>query len=103
LYRWSLLKDKSERYCKEDANTMGGEKNYNAAHFIQWDFVNRKPSWDKMDGVMLRNPSANQVILVNINTLKGKVYENGTLVTDENKANALLEKGRTGSMMPTGL
>jgi hypothetical protein len=45
-----------------------------------------------MDGVMLRNPSANQVILVNINTLKGKVYENGALVTDENKANALLEK-----------
>jgi hypothetical protein len=29
------------------------------------------------------------VILVNINTLKGKVYENGALVTDENKTNAL--------------
>jgi hypothetical protein len=27
--------------------------------------------------VRVENPSANQVILVNINTLKGKVYENG--------------------------
>jgi hypothetical protein len=33
--------------------------------------------------VRVENPS--QVILVNINTLKGKVYENGALVTDENK------------------
>jgi hypothetical protein len=28
---------------------MGGEKNYNAAHFIQWDFVNRK-LLGQMDG-----------------------------------------------------
>jgi hypothetical protein len=42
---------------------MGGEKNYNAAHFIQWDFVNRK-LWDKWTGdVRVENPSANQVIL----------------------------------------
>jgi hypothetical protein len=46
-----------------------------------------------MDGdVRVENPSANQVILVNINTLKGKVYENGALVTDENKTNALFSK-----------
>jgi hypothetical protein len=32
--------------------------------------------------------------LVNINTLKGKVYENGTLVQDEIKVNGLLEKGK---------
>jgi hypothetical protein len=48
-----------------------------------------------MDGdVRIENPSANQVILVNINTLKGKVYENGTLVQDETKVNGLLEKGK---------
>jgi hypothetical protein len=48
-----------------------------------------------MDGdVRIENPSANQVILVNINTLKGKVYENGTLVQDETKVNVLLEKGK---------
>jgi hypothetical protein len=31
---------------------MGGEKNYNAAHFIQWDFV-KKTFLGQMDGVML--------------------------------------------------
>jgi hypothetical protein len=69
-------------------------KNYDV-HFIQWDFVNRKLLWNKWTGdVRIENPSANQVILVNINTLKGKVYENGTLVQDETKVNGLLEKGK---------
>jgi len=86
---------KANAIVKEMLTAMGGEKNYNATHFIQWDFVNRKLFWDKWTGdVRVENPSANQVILVNINTLKGKVYENGTLVTDESKANALLEKGK---------
>jgi hypothetical protein len=37
------------------------------------DFVNRKLLWNKWTGdVRIENPSANQVILVNINTLKAK-------------------------------
>jgi hypothetical protein len=53
-------------------------------------FCKQKTFLGQMDGdVRVENPSANQVILVNINTLKGKAYENGALVTDENKANAL--------------
>lgn len=86
---------KATAIVQEMLVAMGGEKNYNAVHFIQWDFVNRKLSWDKWTGdVRIENPSANQVILVNINTLKGKVFENGMVVTDENKVNALLEKGK---------
>jgi outer membrane lipoprotein-sorting protein len=86
---------KANTIVKEMLTAMGGMKNYNATHFIQWDFVNRKLSWDKWTGdVRIENPTANQVILVNINTLKGKVYENGTLVKDEAKANGLLEKGK---------
>jgi hypothetical protein len=35
--------------------------------------------------------------------LKGKVYENGTLVQDEIKVNGLLEKGKhCGLMIPIG-
>jgi hypothetical protein len=45
-------------------------------------FCKRKLLWNKWTGdVRIENPSANQVILVNINTLKGKVYENGTFKT----------------------
>jgi hypothetical protein len=86
---------KANAIVKEMVVAMGGEKNYNATRFIQWDFVNRKLSWDKWTGdVRVENPSANQVVLVNINTMKGKVYENGVQLTDEKKVNALLEKGK---------
>jgi hypothetical protein len=43
------------------------------------------------ENVRSRNPTANQVILVNINTLKGKVYENGVLLKTRLKP-GLLEK-----------
>jgi hypothetical protein len=83
-------KDKAEAIVKEMLIAMGGANNYNNTHFIQWDFVNRKPHG--INGrEFAENPTANQVILVNINTLKGKVYENGVLL-DETKANGLLEK-----------
>jgi hypothetical protein len=60
--------------------TAIGMKNYNATHFIQWDFVRQKIVMDKWTGdVRIENPTANQVILVN-KYPKGKVYENGTLV-----------------------
>ena len=86
---------KAEAIVKEMLIAMGGANNYNNTHFIQWDFVNRKLSWDKWTGnVRVENPTANQVILVNINTLKGKVYENGVLLADETKANGLLEKAK---------
>ena len=86
---------KADAIVKEMLTAMGGINNYNNTHFIEWDFVNRKLFWDKWTGdVRVENPTANQVILVNINTLKGKVYENGILVKDETKANGLLEKGK---------
>jgi len=86
---------KANAIVKEMLTAMGGMKNYNSTQFIQWDFVNRKLSWNKWTGdVRVENPSAKQVILVNINTLKGKVYENGVLVNDEAKAKELLEKGK---------
>ena len=62
---------KAAAIVQEMLTAMGGMKNYNATHFIQWDFVNRKLSWDKWTGdVRVENPSANQVVLVNINTMK---------------------------------
>jgi hypothetical protein len=86
---------KANAIVKEMLTAMGGTKNYDNTHFIQWDFVNRTLSWNKWTGdVRVENPSANQVILLNINTLKGKVYENGALVKEEKKANYLLETAK---------
>jgi hypothetical protein len=45
------------------------------------EFVGRKLCWDKWTGdVRVENPAAKQTILLNINTLKGKAYENGVLL-----------------------
>lgn len=86
---------KADEIVKNMLTAMGGLKNYNKTHFIQWNFVNRKLFWDKWTGnVRIENPTENQVILVNINTLKGKVYENGILVKDQTKVNGLLRKAK---------
>lgn len=86
---------KANAIVKDMLDAMGGIKNYNNIHFIQWEFVNRKLYWDKWTGdVRVENPEANQTILVNINTLKGKVFENGVLVEDAKKSNELLIKAK---------
>jgi len=88
---------------QEEANTivkemqvaMGGIKNYNNIKFIQWDFGKRKLFWNKWTGdVRIENPEANQVVFVNINTLKGKAYENGSLIEDDKKVNKLLQQAK---------
>jgi hypothetical protein len=87
--------EKANAIVNEMLDAMGGIKNYNNTHFIQWEFVKRKLYWDKWSGdVRVENPEANQTILININTLKGKVYENGVLVEDTKKANELLIKAK---------
>lgn len=86
---------KADEIVKNMLTAMGGLKNYNKTHFIQWNFGNRKLFWDKWTGnVRIENPTEDQVILVNINTLKGKVYENGILVKDQTKVNGLLRKAK---------
>lgn len=86
---------KANAIVKKMLVAMGGVKNYNETRFIQWDFVGRKLFWDKWTGdIRVENPSANQVVLVNINTLKGKAFENGVLIEDATKTNVLLEKAK---------
>lgn len=87
--------EKATAIAKEIVEAMGGMENYNNTHFIQWDFAKRTLYWDKWTGdVRIESPEKNLVILVNINTLKGKVFDNGTLVTDEEKSKNLLTQGK---------
>ncbi|MCG9792617.1 hypothetical protein [Flavobacterium algicola] len=76
-------------------NAMGGVINYNKTKFIQWDFGKRKLFWNKWTGdVRVENPDADQIIILNVNTLKGKVFENGKLVTDADKSNKMLQQAK---------
>lgn len=89
-----VSKEKATTIANKVLQAMGGTDNYNNTKFIQWDFAKRKLFWNKWTGdVRIENPEQNLVVLVNINTLKGKVYENGTLLSDTS-AKKWLRKGK---------
>lgn len=83
--------EKVTALVKNIETAMGGVENYNNTHFIQWDFGKRTLYWDKWTGnVRIESPEKNLVILVNIHTLTGKVFENNALITNEEKSKKLL-------------
>lgn len=61
---------------------LGGRQNWDDTHYITWDFFGRRRHvWDKWSGD-LRFEGNNLLTLMNINTMKGRVWENGTEVTN---------------------
>ncbi|MGY5353704.1 hypothetical protein [Wenyingzhuangia sp. IMCC45467] len=87
--------EKAKEIALEVMKTMGGVKNWNNTHFIQWDFGKRTLYWDKWTGnVRVENPDQNLVVLVNINTLKGKAFKNGVLVENTEETQKLLQQGK---------
>lgn len=86
---------KAIKIAHKVAESMGGVTNWNNTHFIKWDFGKRILYWDKWTGdVRVEAPKDHLVVLVNINTLKGKAYKNKELVTDEKELKKLLNKGK---------
>ncbi|MEC3906074.1 hypothetical protein VOI54_03535 [Tamlana sp. 2201CG12-4] len=87
--------DKAVTIANDVVKAMGGMENYNNTRFIQWDFGKRILYWDKWTGdVRIENPEKAQVVLVNINTLTGKAYENGNLVTDKVQTKSMIDQGK---------
>ena len=87
--------EKSSAIASKVVEAMGGVTNYNNTKFIQWDFAQRKLYWNKWTGdVRIESPKDSLVILVNINTLKGKVFKAQEAVTEDEKLNQLLQKGK---------
>ncbi len=74
----------------------GGKKNWDATHYIAWNFFgSRTLVWDKYTGdVRIENLKNDTKILVNINTLKGKVYKNGAELTQPDSLTKYLTEGR---------
>ncbi|ANW97456.1 hypothetical protein AXE80_07010 [Wenyingzhuangia fucanilytica] len=87
--------EKANKIALKVMEQMGGVENWNNVHYIKWDFGKRTLHWDKWTGnVRVENPGQNLVVLVNINTLKGKAFKNGEVITDLNELNKLLTQGR---------
>jgi plasmid maintenance system killer protein len=74
----------------------GGKKNWDATHFIAWNFFgSRKLIWDKYTGnVRIENLKNDTKILVNINNLKGRVFKNGAELTNQDSLAKYLEEGK---------
>ncbi|MFD2725717.1 hypothetical protein [Hyunsoonleella rubra] len=86
--------EKAITIANKVVDAMGGMENYNNTRFIKWDFGKRILFWDKWSGdVRVESPKDSIVILVNIHTLKGKVFEKDKQL-DERSAKKWLNKGK---------
>lgn len=63
---------------------MGGRKAWDNTHYIKWNFFGRRTHiWDKWTGdVRIEVPNDDLTILMNINSMKGKVRKGGKVITD---------------------
>ena len=75
---------------------MGGRNNWDKTRYIAWNFLGfRKLIWDKWTGnVRVENVQNDFKVLVNINTLEGKVFKNGEELTQADSLNKYLNRGK---------
>lgn len=60
---------------------MGGWENWNKTHYVTWKFFGRRfHVWDKFTGD-IRVEAVDRTVLMNINTKKGRAWENGEEIT----------------------
>jgi len=76
---------------------MGGRKAWDETRYISWTFFGRRSLiWDKRNGdVRITFEDSDQVIIVNIHSLEGKVFNNGREITDSDSLASYLEKGKS--------
>ncbi|MFQ5719395.1 MAG: hypothetical protein ACE5IK_07580 [Acidobacteriota bacterium] len=72
---------------------MGGWEHWDAARYVHWSFFGRrKHDWDRWTGD-IRIETDKNLILMNINTKKGRAWEEGKEVVDPDKLAGMLESG----------
>ena len=73
---------------------MGGREAWDNTRYIAWNFFGRRTHvWDKWTGNLRFEPQAGKVILMNINTKEGRVFQNGEEVTDAEAVAGDLDAG----------
>ena len=76
-------------------DAMGGRKNWDKTRYISWNFFGfRKHIWDKWTGnVRIENVRDDLVVLMNINTDKGRIFKHGQ---EQTSADSLAKYLKTG-------
>ena len=72
---------------------MGGQENWDRTRYISWTFFGRNTHyWDKWTGNH-RIESEKRLVLMNINTLEGRVWEDGQEINDPDALQQELGRG----------
>ena len=80
----------------EVMEAMGGREKWDNTRYLGWNFFGaRKHLWDKHTGdVRIENLRNGKLYLMNINSMKGTVYENGVAMTDADSLKKYLKQGK---------
>lgn len=81
--------------ANELMKAMGGRKNWKKARYFTWNFLGeQRHFWDKETGdIRIESLSSNLIILMNLNTKKGKVFVNGQEITQADSLKKYMEMG----------
>lgn len=77
-------------------NAMGGRKAWDETRYLSWTFFgNRNHMWDKETGdVRIEDSSKKMIILMNINSMDGRVQMGGEELTNADSVAKYLERGK---------
>lgn len=80
----------------EVMSAMGGRKTWDTTRYIAWNFFGmRKLLWDKETGdIRIESLTDDMEILMNINSMEGKVRKDGVEITHADSLKKYLEQGR---------
>ena len=70
---------------------MGGRSAWDAVRVIGWTFLKRNHVWDKWTGDY-RLEMDSTLVIMNINTRQGRVWENGVELADTTRRDAVLDR-----------
>jgi hypothetical protein len=76
---------------------MGGRKAWDETRYLTWNFFgSRKHHWDKQSGdIRIVSEKDNYTLLMNINTMEGKLKKNGVMMTNPDSLAKYLEMGKS--------
>lgn len=88
--------EKAIAIADEVMAACGGRANWEKARYFSWVFAgNRKHYWDKATGdIRIESKKDSTIYLMNINTMQGKVMQQGKEVTDTATLASLLKRGK---------
>lgn len=87
---------KAIQIADEVMNAVGGRKNWDDSHFLRWTFFgSRTLVWDKWGNrVRIESHRRNMRILLDMNSMKGKVWLDGQEAVEEDTIQKYLQKGK---------